>query len=1103
MRTDTPTCSGYRSLAGVMLLALTMPAAVAPQEQPTVIVEAVAAGSTASKVGLAVGDRLVSYGSRALSSPAALQAAEENTFEQEVSLTIRRGDRASTLVVPPGRLGVEVRPDLPATVLTQYAEGADALVARRTDDVITHWTSAASAAQKTGDAAVAAWLYGRVGELRQGQRRWKEAAAVHLSAWELLRQGGDQATRSRTLAALGRCWLNANDLQAARRWYEQAEQLDLAAGYEAWAATTLANLGYLAFFRSDYDASADYHHRALSIRERLAPDSLAVAGSLNDLGGVARVRSDLEGAERYYARGLAIRERLAPNSLVTATSLNNMGLLARERGDLAAAYDYESRGLAIGEALAPGSREVAVILNNLGLVAQDRGDLMAAHDYHVRTLAISERLAPDSLAVAGSLTNLGSVASARGDWTAAHDYASRSLTIKERLAPDSQDLAVSLSILGNVSRARGDLLSAATYHGRALEIRERSMPNSLRVAESLNQMGNLARDQQAFSAAGAYHRRALELRDRLAPASMALAQTLTSLGDIALSERRFADALPLFTRAVAIVESHRWQVPVAEARALFLARHAELYSGLWRAHLALGDLPAAFATAERARARSLLEILTEANADIREGVDQVLLNRERQIQQQLNRKAIQQLRQLDLQRTDEQAALAKTQMEALLVQYQEVQAQIRARSPRYAALTQPRPLGLREVQQQLLDENSLLLEYALGETSSVVFVVSSTSIRAFDLPGRAEIEQAARRVTERLMARQALPGESPTMREARVAKADAEYPDAAAALSRMVLGPLSENLIEPTTADRRRRGAAVCAVWRDPSGQRTAADCQPRDRQPAIRVGDCGSTTRVERARNHEPAGGGGRRPGLRSRGSAPGAARGSRQPGRATVSLPNELQRAVREGSLLNDRGTLARLPFTRDEADAILALSPPHRSMKAIDFEASRATVVGSDLGRHRIVHLATHGVLNTEHPELSGLVLSLVDEQGRSQDGFLRLHEIYNLNWSADLVVLSACQTALGKQIRGEGLVGLTRGFMYAGARSVVASLWNVNDSATAEFMKQFYRGMLVDNLSPAAALRASQVAMLKRTHYRSPFYWAAFVLQGDWRQSSTSP
>jgi CHAT domain-containing protein len=169
----------------------------------------------------------------------------------------------------------------------------------------------------------------------------------------------------------------------------------------------------------------------------------------------------------------------------------------------------------------------------------------------------------------------------------------------------------------------------------------------------------------------------------------------------------------------------------------------------------------------------------------------------------------------------------------------------------------------------------------------------------------------------------------------------------------------------------------------------------------------------------------------------------------------------------------------------------------LQALDFRASRDVALGGDLGMYRIVHFATHGLLDDQRPELSGLVLSLVDESGRSQDGFLRLNEIYNLRLSADLVVLSACQTGLGKEVRGEGLIGLTRGFMYAGARSVAASLWKVDDVATRELMKRLYTGLFKSGLKPAAALRAAQLEMLKTTQWRAPYYWAAFVLQGEWK------
>jgi CHAT domain-containing protein len=195
------------------------------------------------------------------------------------------------------------------------------------------------------------------------------------------------------------------------------------------------------------------------------------------------------------------------------------------------------------------------------------------------------------------------------------------------------------------------------------------------------------------------------------------------------------------------------------------------------------------------------------------------------------------------------------------------------------------------------------------------------------------------------------------------------------------------------------------------------------------------------------------------------------------------------------SDGGVYGRLHFSRREAETIAAVSPG--TFEALDFRAAKSTLLARDLRQYRILHIATHGTLNTEHPELSGLVFSLVDEQGRSIDGFLRLHEIYNLELGAELVVLSACSTALGKEIHGEGLIGLTRGFMFAGASRVVSSVWNVDDRSSSLLMSRFYTEMLTRRLSPAAALRAAQLALLRDPRWSSPHYWAAFGLQGEWR------
>jgi CHAT domain-containing protein len=223
--------------------------------------------------------------------------------------------------------------------------------------------------------------------------------------------------------------------------------------------------------------------------------------------------------------------------------------------------------------------------------------------------------------------------------------------------------------------------------------------------------------------------------------------------------------------------------------------------------------------------------------------------------------------------------------------------------------------------------------------------------------------------------------------------------------------------------------------------------------------------------------------------------ARISQRKNTAVTASPSAADEAMRSADV--EAQEFLRLRFSRTEAEEIARLAPAESVLKALDFDASRETALRSGLGQYRIVHFATHSLLDNDHPELSGVVLSLVDQSGRPRNGFLRLYDIYNLRLASDLVVLSACQTALGGEIKGEGLIGLTRGFLYAGAPRVVATQWSVDDRTTAEVMKRFYRRMLAGGERPAAALRGAQVDLWKTRGWSAPYYWAAFTFLGEWR------
>ncbi|HET9789587.1 MAG TPA: CHAT domain-containing protein, partial [Pyrinomonadaceae bacterium] len=427
--------------------------------------------------------------------------------------------------------------------------------------------------------------------------------------------------------------------------------------------------------------------------------------------------------------------------------------------------------------------------------------------------------------------------------------------------------------------------------------------------------------------------------------------------------------------------------------------------------------------------------------------------------------------------------------------------QIRKASPQYAALTQPQPLKLKEVQAQL-DADTLLLEYSLGAERSYLWAISRDSLTSYELPKEEQIKQNVLQVYQLLTARSSNQrGELPEHRQERIKQAEAKLPAAAKSLSNTLLAPAAAQL-----ANKRLVIVADGALQYIPFAMLP----DPSFGQPLIvkhEVVSLPSASALAIQRTELA----GRQVAPKmlaviadpvfdrndKRFTAPATELATPQ----TIAFEDARSIEHLAGNSKDEAGVttvfIPRLPFTRQEATRLLALAPKNSSFGAIDFQASRTTVLDPLLGQYRYVHFATHGLLDSERPGLSSLVLSMVDAQGKPQDGFLRANDIYNLKLPAELVVLSACQTGLGKEIKGEGLVGLTRGFMYAGAARVVVSLWSVNDKATADLMTRFYEKMLKQGERPAAALRAAQVDMWKQKQWQSPYYWAAFTMQGEWR------
>jgi CHAT domain-containing protein/Tfp pilus assembly protein PilF len=902
-----------------------------------------------------------------------------------------------------------------------------------------------------------------------------------------------------TLTCLGLILGDRRNREQGDDYLRQALEIEqkLAPGGLDITVEALTTLGRHAWRRDDDVAAKQLMQQAIAIQEKLDPDSLALANNLATLGLVEMDQGDLIAAEHYHRQALAIRQKKARGGLGVAKSLTSLGLLARERGDLTKGEQYLRQALAIQKEGLGTDSFLAGLLTNLGTVLMDRNDLDQADKCFAEALRIYEKLDAGSLDVAGRLNNLGTVALARGDLVQAQNYQQQALQIQEKLAPDGLDTAWSLNNLGNVFAARHDLAGAEQYYRKALAVREKLAPGGKFLAQTLNHLADVLYQKGDSGEAEEYYQRALAIEEKLAPDSMDEAESLAGLASIMHRRGQMNQAAEFFERALHSLEAQTDHLGgSADVRSGFRASALAFYNDYIQLLVERNQFEQALNVLERSRARSMLETLSAAHVDIRKGVSPKLLEKERTRQAEMESKTNIRVQVLAGKHTQEQAASIDKEIKELRHQYQDVEDEIRVSSPAYAALTHPTPLSARQIQQQVLDPGSLLLEYVLGEERSYVFAVSSSALAVYELPKKADIEAAARPVHDMLAARSHVPkGESAAQRALRLQNADARYPEAVEKLSRMILGPVApllqgkrllivrDGILEyvpfaalPSPTDDARStplivdheivslpSASVLQVLRQQEAGRTKAEkaiavlADPVFQANDARIKNPGTT-------QAEPA--------------------------------DSDLLRSAGEVGALDGQFNFPRLLFSRKEANAILREAPQGGALKALDFKASLDTVTGAKLSQYRIVHFATHGLLNSLHPELSGLVLSLVDEQGRARPGFLSLETIYNMTLPVDLVVLSACETGLGKEIQGEGLLGITRGFMYAGASRVVASLWNVNDAATAQLMAKFYNGIFKDHLQPAAALRRAQVEMWKHSRWNLPYYWAGFVIQGEW-------
>lgn len=859
------------------------------------------------------------------------------------------------------------------------------------------------------------------------------------------------------LVTYGLCRYDRGDLDAADLAFGRAAALgkNLGAGYNAGPA--LADQGMVRMDKGDLDAAEALYRDAIAVEESRAKGSMATAIVLNLLGISQWFRGDLAGAEATFRASLAIKERLVPRDVETAKGIMNLGALMKDRGDLGAAEELYRRAVERFRATAPGSTILAGAEYNLGILLSDEGRAEEAGGFLRGALAVMQAQAPDHLDTSEMLAGLAAVERERGNLAEAREMGHRAFAIAEGKAEGGPAAVEALLFLGSLSAGTGEPAEAEGFLRKALGIVEAATPDGLLAASVHTQLGALHRGRREYAEAERELGRSLEILRARAPGSERLVEALYEMGLTLRAEGRREEAIARLREAVAAVEALRGRVGGAQdRRAGFAAQYRHVFQALMELLVEAGRAEEAYGVLERSRAKALLAMLAERDLAFEADLPPEL-DRERRTAEEALAAA--------------QAALdseggsdkARARLLEARRRREAVAEKVRAANPGLAELQYPRPLDLAGAR-AVLPPGTLLLAYAVGEERSLLFAVGPgpSDFSVYPLPaGAAALGREVRRFDEIVRGRGAVESEAKRLGARLLSPAAREF----ARARRLLIcpdGALHYLPFAALQAPGSRAGRYRPLVEALPIHQTLSATLYARlGRARAVREG--------------EPAVGFG----------------DPAYPAAADAAGLSGLPPAVR--GLLERGLILTPLPATRAEVESLRALAPGASLWLGPEATEERAKALPRSAG---VVHFACHGLVDERHPLESALCLTVPAAGGR-EDGLLHAWEIYEgVRVEADLVVLSACETAVGPEVGGEGLAGLSRAFQYAGARSVLASLWPVADRATADLMGRFYRH-LREGLPKDEALRASQLELFRGQDPGAshPCAWAGFVLQGD--------
>jgi len=1001
----------------------------------------------------------------------------------------------------------------------------------------------------------------------------RDAVRKYESASKLWREIDDRQQLAMTLLHQGGALRELHDDERARGSLSAAFELAGELHDDAIKAESLMLLGMLEMRRGELLGASKQVDQGLSLSRQMANRRLqSLAGVYlaeihANIGNMPKAaefaRQSLELANELGDKSGRGRAQMWLGYVCKATHGNEAALenltqsltLAREANDLPGIVDAMT--LIGHQYSATGEKQRALetyldaqfyadrlqdperqgrLFAGLDFVNEELGNLKLSLEYCRRSI----QLYHDANYPVGELQRyerLGKLQFQTGDYAQALENYRYALSFFQK-AGMKNSVSYVLSEIGEVYEKTDGDAKALDYYNQARQlIRVEEDPREYSYV--LNRIGRVSERTKGAEVALDYYNEALRL-SRKASDLFGESRTLLQIARAEWKRNRWVEARAAAEAALRIDERIRDEVAVSGLRASYFAavnQHFEFYIDLL---LAAGGVDSessifkALEISERKRARTLLDEVALNEFRVKDdGVVNTLVERARKLKAEIEVKRDEYAKLRQDPRSGERARDVADHLLRVSQEYDQVRASAAWRAGRESQNSASAALTSREIQNICDDEDTLMLEYSLGDQNSHLWAVTRNSIESFQLPGRSEIESVV------LQLGQSIKAMTPQQWSGKRQKVEAneQFGVHMQKLSSLLLGPVSARvakarklivvadgalhyvpfsaLTSPELNSRREvpasnaeGGALVPLLATHEISLLPSVSVLIASRQRAKELSRPAKTVAVfadpvfaksdDRIRNYPSTG-------KRVRGSMQGSgpARAEAAQNNGGHNAPVEAKRQSNEAILsqvLRDTGggvILQRLFATQFEAQGILSLTTPEESFAALNFEASRQVLTSKGLKDYRIIHIATHGFLDNEHPELSGIVLSLYDENGRAQNGFVQLRDIYEMELNADLVVLSACQTGLGKEVKGEGVTGLARAFMFAGARRVVASLWKVDDEATAALMTSFYRHLLKEKATPSAALRAAQLEISSQRRWHQPFYWAGFFISGDFK------